>query len=140
MATNPNIAPSGYLNGYTAPSGNVLQLTITGATSPLLALTAAQANPTTGDIRAIYLALCNMMERSANNIPDSSNVTGNLSNPRDIYNSTATDTTVLQNRKSHIMTVTSASIVDNSTATPTVTKTFTFSFKQDVGSLSVSAE
>ena len=141
MASAPSTNPSAYLNGYVAPVNNVLQLTISGATNPLLSgLTAAQANPTTGDIRKVYLELCKMMERSANNVPDSSNPTGNLTVPRDPYASTSTDTTILANRKSHIMTAISSSSVDSSTATPTVTTTYVFTFKQDVASLSVSAE
>jgi len=136
-----SIAPTSYLNGYTSPVTNYVQLGTQDQSSALRhlpALTTAEANQSTGDIRRLYWALCQMMWQSSNFVPNTSNPVGNTATARAAADSTnaSTDTT----RKTNKMTASQFASTDTSGGSTVITQTFTFVFTLGASSVEVADE
>ena len=143
----PTLTPASYLNNYatlnsTLATDNFVKFGTTDnstvANRYLLDLTTAEANATTGSAAKLYWALAQMMHRSMNFIPDSSNPTGNLTTPRD--SADATNASAVLTRKSSKMAATQSMSTDNSSGTPVITQTFVFTFTLGATGLDVTAD
>lgn len=143
----PTLTPASYLNNYatlnsTLATDNFVKFGTTDnstvANRYLLDLTTAEANATTGSASKLYWALAQMMHRSINFIPDSSNPTGNLTTPRD--SADATNASAVLTRKSSKMAASQSMSTDNTSGTPVITQTFVFTFTLGATGLDVTAD
>ena len=143
----PTLTPASYLNNYatlnsTLATDNFVKFGTTDnatvASRYLLDLTTAEANATTGSAAKLYWALAQMMHRSMNFIPDSSNPTGNITTPRD--SADATNASADLTRKSSKMSASQSMSTDNTSGTPVITQTFVFTFTLGATGLDVTAD